>query len=184
MSRSKPAEFAFLALGSNLGDRAAYLGRALARLDEDGRTRVLAASSLYATTPVGMGGEPEFLNAAAAIETEREPDELLALCLGIEARLGRVRPSLEPGRVPGSGTWKSRTIDIDILAYGLRRVDSPQLVVPHPRMKERAFVLAPLAEIAPGWLIDGQPVEAWARLAGTDGVRRLAGPPLWPRSSR
>jgi len=167
MSPSKPAAIAapaLLALGSNLGDRAGILARALARLDRDPLTRVVAASSLYATAPVGMAGdEPEFLNAAALVRTERDPEGLLDLCLRIEAELGRVR----------TGRWESRTIDVDILLYGDRRCEGGRLALPHPRMKERAFVLLPAAEISPDWILDGKPIAKWASEISANDVRRV-----------
>jgi 2-amino-4-hydroxy-6-hydroxymethyldihydropteridine diphosphokinase len=156
------------------------MARALVRLDEDPLTRVVSASSLYATTPVGMGDAPEFLNAAAEIRTERDPEALLDLCLAIEADLGRVRaPAGEPAA--GPGRWKSRTIDLDILAYGARRLEGDRLAVPHPRMKERTFVLVPLAEIASEWMLDGHPIAFWTARVATGGIRRLTRVPLWPR---
>ena len=174
MSPSKPAAIAapaLLALGSNLGDRAGNLMRALALLDGDSLTRVTAASSLYATDPVGMAGdEPEFLNAAALVRTERDPGGLLDLCLRVEAELGRVR----------TGRWVSRTMDVDILLYGDRRCEGGRLVLPHPRMKERAFVLLPAAEISPDWILDGKPIAEWASGISASGVRRVDLPPWRP----
>lgn len=170
MSPSNPhgtAETAFLALGGNLGDRAGALARALAALGRLPGTEVAAVSSLYATAPVGPVPQPEFLNAAAELRTRLGPRELLAACLGIEADLGRVR----------TVRWGPRTIDLDLLLYGDLRLDEPGLVLPHPRLISRAFVLVPLAEIAPGLLLEGRTAAAWAAAADRRGVRRLASRP-------
>jgi 2-amino-4-hydroxy-6-hydroxymethyldihydropteridine diphosphokinase len=130
---------AYLSLGSNLGDRAGYLRRALDMLHTSPGIEVMRASGLYETAPVGELNQPEFLNLAAEIETVLEPLELLNACKTIERRLGRL---------PGP-QWGPRTVDIDIVLYGLDRVAEETLEVPHPRFRERRFVLAPLAEIAP-----------------------------------
>ena len=128
-----------LALGSNLGDRAGHLGRAVAALEA--RLRVTAVSSLWRTAPMYVTDQPDFLNMALAAETELAPDELLALAKSLESELGR-RPGVRFG---------PRVADIDILFYGDAVVARPELEIPHPRLAERAFVLAPLAEIAPGF---------------------------------
>jgi len=169
MSPSKPAANAWIALGSNLGDRAAQLAAALKDLPGEG-ARVCAVSSLYATAPVGLPGAPEFLNAVAAVRTELGPEDLLAACHRLEARRGRIR----------TGALASRPLDLDLLLYGdLRRAD-PRLTLPHPRLTERAFVLQPLAEIAPDLLIAGETAAAWAIRVGSAGVRRLEHVPGWP----
>ena len=132
---------AYVGLGSNLGDREATLRKAvrlLARLDG---VEVVAASSFHETEPVGgPPGQPRFLNAAAWLRVELGPEELLDRLLALEARLGRVRRE----------RWGARTLDLDLLLYDDRTIMSDRLTVPHPRMHERRFVLAPLAEIAPG----------------------------------
>lgn len=127
----------YIGLGSNLGDRESNLRTAAALLNRAGRVTVL--SSLYCTEPVGFGDQAEFLNAVAAVETDLGPLELLTLCQRIEDELGRRR----------AVRWGPRTVDLDILLYGDRTVRDAALVVPHPRMAERRFVLAPLAEVAP-----------------------------------
>jgi 2-amino-4-hydroxy-6-hydroxymethyldihydropteridine diphosphokinase len=174
MSPSKPAVIApaaFLGLGSNQGDRAALLAEALSCLDRTTGVGLTAVSSLYATAPVGPQDQPEFLNLAVEVGTSLSPPELLAACLGIETALGRVRRE----------RWGPRTIDIDLLLYGDLRVAGPGLELPHPRMRERAFVLQPLAEIAGGRTLDGKTIAAWAAAVGSAGVRRVAGPPAWLR---
>jgi 2-amino-4-hydroxy-6-hydroxymethyldihydropteridine diphosphokinase len=128
----------YLGLGSNLGDRAAALDRARTLLAERG-FRTLARSSTWLTEPVGGPPQGDYLNEVLGGETALSPEDLLAACLGTERVLGRVRGE----------RFGPRTIDVDILFYGDVRRDSPGLVLPHPRLHERRFVLVPLAEIAP-----------------------------------
>jgi len=137
---------AFIGLGANLGDPESQVRRALAALAELPGTRLLAASSLYHSAPVGVIAQPEFINAVAAAETTLTARALLEALLAAERRFGRRRD------FPGA----PRTLDLDLLLYGDRVIAEPGLVVPHPRMHERAFVLAPLAEIAPDISIPGK----------------------------
>ena len=131
-------KIAYLSLGSNLGDREANLREAIGRLGELGMVR--AVSAFYETEPVEVQGrQPWFLNAAAAVETELQPQEFLERMLAIEQSMGRTRT------VPRG----PRTIDLDILLFGDDVLDMPGLTVPHPAMQQRRFVLTPLAEIAP-----------------------------------
>jgi len=129
----------FLGLGSNLGDRESAIAGALDRLAARG-FRTTLRSSLWLTEPVGGPPQGMFLNAVAGGETALAPAALLDACLATEREMGRVRAERNG----------PRTIDLDILLYGAERVESPGLVVPHPRLAERRFVLAPLAEVAPG----------------------------------
>jgi 2-amino-4-hydroxy-6-hydroxymethyldihydropteridine diphosphokinase len=138
-------ERVYLSLGGNLGDPAKAMGAALRILDEDTSTEVVRVSSLYRTPPWGKTDQPDFLNAAAEIETGLSPRELLDLCLEAERRLKRVRQE----------RWGPRLVDIDILVFGDRRINEAGLDIPHPRMLERAFVLVPLAEIAPDFIVEG-----------------------------
>lgn len=125
---------AFLGLGSNLGDRWAHLRNAVAALPD-----VVAVSPVYETAPVGgPDGQGAFLNCVVELDTERSPRELLELCRSLEAAAERVR--LE--------RWGPRTLDVDVLLVGDSVVDEPDLVVPHPRMWERSFVLVPLHDLA------------------------------------
>jgi 2-amino-4-hydroxy-6-hydroxymethyldihydropteridine diphosphokinase len=126
----------YLSLGSNLGNRQENLDRALKLLSE--RMRIGKVSSIYDTEPIGPVSQPRFLNLACEAFTRLTPEGLLALVKGIEAKMGRYSRSGEP-----------RIIDIDILLYGDQTVNKPDLVIPHPGMAERSFVLIPLAEIAP-----------------------------------
>jgi len=130
---------AAIALGSNLGDRAATLQSAIQQLWQLGT--VTAVSSFYETDPVGYLDQPQFLNAAALLETTLPPLELLESLLAIERAFGRHRSATVP-KGP-------RTLDLDLLLYGDQVLDTPTLTLPHPAMHERRFVLAPLAEIAP-----------------------------------
>jgi 2-amino-4-hydroxy-6-hydroxymethyldihydropteridine diphosphokinase len=127
----------YLGLGSNLKDRKAQIDQAVARLAELGR--VLAVSSYYETEPMEVARQPWFLNCALALETELMPRQLLAAVLEIERAMGRRRTQPKGPRI----------IDIDILLFGNSKVEAEGLVIPHPRMAERRFVLEPLAEIAP-----------------------------------
>ena len=136
----------YLSLGSNLGDRAENITRAIEALGERG-VRVTKRSSLYETEPVNVRGGGWFLNAAVEAETELMPLQLLQVLLAVERSLGRARRPEAKGT--GQDPKEPRTIDIDILLFGSSVVDSSGLASPHPRMAERRFVLAPLAEIAP-----------------------------------
>jgi len=137
----------YLSLGSNLGDRAANIARAIEALGAHG-VRVTKTSSLYETEPVNVRGGGWFLNVAIEAETELMPRQLMQALLAVERSLGRVRrPGAEGAEQ--SGLKEPRTIDIDILLFGSSVVDAPGLAIPHPRMPERRFVLAPLAEIGP-----------------------------------
>ena len=128
---------AYLGLGSNLGERQQNLDKALEYLSQ--RLKVERVSSVYDTEPVGNPQQPRFLNLVCRVRTMLKPAELLILAKGIERKMGR-----QPGR-PNS----PRPIDIDILFYGNEVISTPDLAIPHPRLTRRAFVLVPLAEVAP-----------------------------------
>jgi 2-amino-4-hydroxy-6-hydroxymethyldihydropteridine diphosphokinase len=152
---------AYLGLGSNLGDRSENLRRAVALLGARDGVAVVRTSSVYETAPVGPS-QPDFLNAVAEVDTTLSPRDLLEACLGVEEEMGRVRRE----------RWGPRVIDVDLLLYGDERVDEPDLVVPHPRMHERAFVLVPLAELAPDVVLpDGRTIGEAARAGGEDLTR-------------
>jgi 2-amino-4-hydroxy-6-hydroxymethyldihydropteridine diphosphokinase len=154
---------AHLALGSNLGDRAAHLRGALAALQRDGAVRVVAESAVYETAPVGGPPQPDFLNMVVAVATELAAEELLARCLAVEAEHGRERGE----------RWGPRTLDIDVLTYGAAMLRTERLTLPHPRMAERAFVLVPLAEVAPELKIGDTTVRELAARSDRSGLRRL-----------
>jgi 2-amino-4-hydroxy-6-hydroxymethyldihydropteridine diphosphokinase len=137
----------FIGLGSNLGDREAYLRRALDLLRADPSIELLAVSSFRETDPVGFLDQPRFLNAAAALETELAARALLERLLAVEQVLGRRRDGPRFG---------PRTIDLDLLLHGEEVVKEPGLTVPHPRLAERRFVLEPLHELDPGLVIPGR----------------------------
>lgn len=163
---------AYLSLGSNLGDRAANLRSALRGLRDIASVEIV--SSLYETDPVGGPEQPPFHNAACRIRTALEPRDLL---------LALQRLERESGRVPGGPRWGPRPLDLDILLYADWRVEEEGLVIPHPRMAERAFVLVPLAEIAPQVRhpLLGKTAEELLSGVGCEGVRRVA-PAGWERA--
>jgi 2-amino-4-hydroxy-6-hydroxymethyldihydropteridine diphosphokinase len=132
---------AYVGLGANLGDRERTLRAAVAALDAEEGIEVMAISKLRETEPVGVGEQPLYLNGAVALDTTLEAPELLERLLAVEQRFGRVR-------VPGE--HGPRTLDLDLLLYGEEQIEAPGLVVPHPRLHERRFVLEPLAELDPG----------------------------------
>lgn len=165
---------AYLGLGGNLGDPAATMAAALRIVDADPNTRIVAVSSLYRTPPWGNTTQPDFLNAAAAVSTRLSPRELLDLCLAAERRLKRVRAE----------RWGPRLVDMDILSFGGLTVTEAGLEIPHPRMLERAFVLTPLAEIAPNLMIAGEPVFVHLARVNATGVEKLpVGRDWWTREA-
>jgi 2-amino-4-hydroxy-6-hydroxymethyldihydropteridine diphosphokinase len=134
---------AFVALGSNLGDREAHLRRAIRSLGASRGIRWLGVSRIYETDPVGQLPQGPYLNAVAEIETGLEPRALLERLLEIEAEEGRVRRGIR---------GEARTLDLDLLLFADCCIDEDELIVPHPRMHERSFVLEPLCELAPQWV--------------------------------
>lgn len=160
------AERVAVGMGSNLGDRRAHLARGRRRL---GRLlEGLACSAVYETAPVGLGDVRPFLNMCCVGSTSLEPEELLARCQEEEAAAGRPP-------VGAADRGGSRTLDLDLLLYGRRRLRTDALVVPHPRLTERAFVLAPLAEVAADWPVPGSgaTVGELASRVGRQGVERI-----------
>ncbi|MBS7458711.1 2-amino-4-hydroxy-6-hydroxymethyldihydropteridine diphosphokinase [Coralloluteibacterium stylophorae] len=151
---------AFIGLGGNLGDVAATFEAALARLEARPGCRVALRSRNYRTPPWGEPGQPDFLNAVAALETLLAPAALLDALLEIERAHGRDRSREVP-------RWGPRTLDLDLLVHGDVVCDTPALTLPHPRLHERAFVLVPLAEIAPDLDVPGYGRVA-RLLAGVD----------------
>ncbi len=139
---------AYVALGSNLGDREQTLRDAVEVLGAEPRVEVVAVSSPIETDPVGFVDQPRFVNGVVALDTTLSARDLLLLLLEVERRFGRRREG-----VPAQGP---RTLDLDLLLYGDERIDEPGLQVPHPRLHERAFVLEPLAELAPELEIPGR----------------------------
>ena len=155
---------AFLALGSNLGDRWENLSRAMHALAQERALALKKVSSVFETEPIDYVEQPDFLNLVLQIETAFPAVKLLVRCLEIETELGRVRHE----------RWGPRTIDIDVLWYDDQRVAQENLTLPHPRMLERAFVMVPLAEIAPELVLEGETVASRAAsIAPTARIRKL-----------
>ncbi|WP_110926106.1 2-amino-4-hydroxy-6-hydroxymethyldihydropteridine diphosphokinase [Bacillus massiliglaciei] len=130
---------AYLSIGSNMGDRLATFKKAVKLLNEYPEIRVMEASSLYETDPVGYTEQDCFLNAVLKLETSFDPENLLHACLDIESKLGRKRDI----------RWGPRTLDLDILLYNQENIETEILSIPHPRIQERAFVMVPLLELDP-----------------------------------
>jgi 2-amino-4-hydroxy-6-hydroxymethyldihydropteridine diphosphokinase len=158
---SDPVVEASLGLGGNIGDVAGSFIHALRSLVDAPDVKLRRVSSVYLTPPWGKLDQPSFLNMAVLVETDLPARTLLALCLEIEQNMGRRR--LE--------RWGPRTLDIDILTYGDAAIDEPDLKIPHPRIIERAFVLAPLAEIGPHLRIDDQEVARWLSIVDRSGIQ-------------
>ena len=155
---------AFIALGANLADPAHQIRAALESLSRLPDSRLLRASSLYRTAPVGVAGQPDFINAVALVETTLAPRDLLAALFAIEAEFGRRR---DYRNAP-------RTLDLDLLLYDDLVLDGAELQLPHPRMHLRAFVMAPLAEIAPDCRIPGRgSVAAWLPAVRMQRIERM-----------
>ncbi|MDI3513628.1 MAG: 2-amino-4-hydroxy-6-hydroxymethyldihydropteridine diphosphokinase [Rhodocyclaceae bacterium] len=159
---------AFVAFGANLGDPAAAFALALERLDALPGTRVTAQSALYRTAPIGVEGQPDYINAVIALDTTLGARALLEALLAIEHEGGRTR----------AFHMAPRTMDLDLLLYGEEVIDEPGLQVPHPRMHLRAFTLLPLAEIAPDVPIPGigRVAELLPTVAG-QAIERIASAP-------
>lgn len=156
---------AYIGLGSNLAEPEHQLRSAVEALARLPHTRLLTVSPFYLTPPMGPPGQPDYVNAAAALETTLPPLELLDALLAIEAAQGRTRDGVR---------WGPRTLDLDLLLYGDEVICHPRLTVPHPGLAERAFVLLPLADIAPGLILpDGRAVAVLARECERQGIRRL-----------
>ncbi len=153
---------AYLALGSNLADRRHLLAAALAALARDPQNRLTGVSPVYETKAVGLTDQPDFLNCVVRLETDLAPLALLDLCLAIEQQLGRIRRE----------RWGPRTVDLDLLLHEETTLHDDRLTLPHPRMKTRAFVLAPLADLAPDLLLHGEPIRTHLARADQTGVHR------------
>jgi len=153
-----------LSLGSNIGDRAANIAEAVRRLNDETGVSVKALSPLYRTAPVGPVAQDDFINGAVRIETTLDAEDLMRRCLSIEASMGR-------DRVNGL-RWGPRIIDIDIILYDNLTIATDVLTLPHPRFRERAFVLVPLADIAPSWMIDGRSLNELASSIDHVGIER------------
>ena len=159
-----PLTTAYLALGSNVGERLEQMRSALKLLGAEG-VAIVAASPVYQNRAIGMGDADPFLNAVVEVQTELGPEALLDVCLAVENKLGRVR----------TGGWSPRTIDIDVLIFGQTDIDTERLQLPHPRIVERDFVLRPLADIAPELQLLGQPTKTLLDKLPLVELERVAG---------
>jgi 2-amino-4-hydroxy-6-hydroxymethyldihydropteridine diphosphokinase len=164
-SSSNPSQGsrAYIGLGANLGDALGALQAAVERLHALGR--VAGASSVYETEPVGYTDQPPFTNAVVALDTELDPERLLAALHEIEAGMGRERTI----------RWGPRTLDLDLLWYEGQQRDGPELTLPHPRAHEREFVLRPLADLAPDLRLRGTAVSELLEQLPPQGVRAVSG---------
>jgi 2-amino-4-hydroxy-6-hydroxymethyldihydropteridine diphosphokinase len=153
-----------IALGSNLGDSRATLDAALQALAQTPGITLKAQSSWYQTAPIGPP-QPDYLNGCALLEVRLTAQALLEILLRIEDQFGRTRQE----------RWGARTLDLDLLLFGDVILNTPSLQIPHPRMCERAFVLVPLAEIAPNWIepVSGKAIATLVQAVDCSGVRRL-----------
>lgn len=160
---------ATLGLGGNMGDPPASMAAALRLLDDTDGIAVSAVSRLYRTPPWGKTDQDWFFNCCAMVETMREPRSLLNACLDIERRLKRERRE----------RWGPRIIDIDVLTFADRKVREDGLIIPHPHMLERAFVLLPLTDIAASLELQGEPVSEWAGRCDSAGIEIASEDGMW-----
>jgi len=158
---------ALIAFGGNLGDPRATLTKAVAAFCDGGAVRLLARSSDYRTPPWGVENQPSFINAGIRVETSLAPQDLLARALEVERRFGRDRAH--------ETRWGPRSLDIDLIDYAGVECHGEDLTLPHPRALTRAFVLAPLAEIAPDWRIAGVTVADALKRLDMTGIAKLSG---------
>lgn len=155
---------AYLGLGANIGDSKGNLREAVRQIAADSSCEVTAVSPLYETKPVGFEDQPDFLNAVIEVKTKLSPSDILSLCNKVEENLGRKRTI----------RWGPRVIDIDVLLYEDMESSDESLTIPHPRMLERAYVLAPLADIAPNMeLVGGITASEAAQRIGQMGIKKI-----------
>ena len=167
LSASAKAQIkAAVALGSNLGESLSTLENSLEALAQTPGITLISHSSWYTTKPVGPP-QPDYINGCALITTELDPHKLLATLLDIEQQFGRVRKE----------HWGARTLDLDLILYNNLILDTPNLQIPHPRMGERAFVLVPLAEIAPNWIepVSGRTINQLLEKVDCSGIIQAVG---------
>ncbi len=161
---SAPKPFnAVIALGSNIGDKFANMDRAIHILTQRGDVALVGRSRDFKTPPWGNTDQDWFANAAITVATILTPRELLDRCQSVEMEMGRVRVE----------KWGPRLIDLDVLVFGDQRIDEPDFVVPHPHLTERAFVLAPMADVAPDVVVKGKTVTAWLAAVDETGVEAV-----------
>jgi len=162
-----------LGLGGNVGDPKQAMAAALRLIDDREDCQVVAVSRLYRTPPWGKTDQPDFFNACATVETSLDPRALLALCLDTERAFKRERRE----------RWGPRTLDLDVLDYDDVDYHDEALTLPHPRITERAFVLVPLADIAPDLAVSGRRVAEWLPLLPGDGIEPVTSNGNWWRIS-
>lgn len=165
---------AVIALGGNVGDVPAAMASALQAFDESEGVSILSVSKLYSTPPWGKTDQPDFINACALVETGLEPLALLDLCLQTERVHGRERGE----------RWGPRTLDLDVIDYDRRTIAEERLELPHPRAKDRAFVLRPLADLDPDFPIGGDTVSRRLEELAGDGIRPISKDGDWWRRSQ
>jgi 2-amino-4-hydroxy-6-hydroxymethyldihydropteridine diphosphokinase len=158
---------AYLSLGSNLGDRKVYLRQAIQKLDSNSEIILVNISNMYETAPWGVTDQPAFLNLCVALDTKLAPRALLDLCLAIEKTAGRERIQ----------RWGPRTLDMDILIYGDKKIDEDGLIIPHPAMLDRSFVLKPLLDIAPDLILSGVNLTRRLTELGEAGIMNMGALP-------
>lgn len=152
---------AYIGIGGNVGDVFASMKSALNLLNDHPQISVNKISKIYKTPPWGIEDQDWFLNACASVETTLTAQELLKICLEVELALKRVREI----------RWGPRTIDLDVLVFGKEKIKQDNLQVPHPRMHERAFVLMPMADIAPDLVLNGKTISQWLEAIDTTGIQ-------------
>ena len=151
---------ALIGIGSNVGDKAANIVRAIEILCSDGAVRLVAASRLYRSAPWGILDQDWFVNGAAAVATDVAPHELLRRCLAVEDAMGRVR----------SVKWGPRLVDVDVLTYRGQTIDTPDLKIPHPFIEQRSFVVLPMMDLAPDEVVRGRRVRELLAALPADGT--------------
>jgi 2-amino-4-hydroxy-6-hydroxymethyldihydropteridine diphosphokinase len=153
----------YISLGGNIGDPIQAIKQALKKIDDHEKCTLQAVSSFWNTPPWGVVDQPDFINACAKLTTSLTPQQFLDICLCIERDLLRVRDAV----------WGPRTIDIDILLFGSIKITEKGLIIPHPQLTKRAFVLVPLAEIAPKIMCDGLFIADWAISCNKNGMYKI-----------
>ena len=173
---SSGIDIAYVALGSNLGDREGIFSEVLRAIDQESALELRGASPIFETDPIGPGRQDPYLNAVVRLKSALTPVELLDWLQGVESSLGRDRSS-------SAERWGPRVVDLDLLFFGDRCIDTPRLTVPHPRAHERAFVLIPMAALAPEHMhpVLGTSMRTLAdELGDPDSVRAWPDVPGWP----
>lgn len=162
-TRTEPLVDAVVALGSNIGDKVANVERAVALLTEPGDITLTARSPIYKTPPWGNTDQDWFVNACIGVRTRLDPHALLARCLAVEEAMGRRRAE----------KWGPRIIDLDVLVYGDVQLADEVLTLPHPHITKRAFVLAPMADIAPDLVLEGRSIADWLSIHDLEGIEPI-----------